>query len=67
MKVANSASSKQYTTTNPVGPSPEENWGPGTNWARLSWKDTLGNIPGNASTALDHKWNQNAKKYVIIF
>lgn len=56
-----------YNNQSFVGQAPEENWGPGTNWACLSWKDTLGNIPGNASTALDHKWNQNAKKYVIPF
>ena len=29
-----------------------EDWGPGTNWACLSWKDTLGNIPGNPQQLL---------------
>ena len=42
-----------------------EDWGPGTNWACLSWKDTLGNIPGNPPTAADHRWNPNATKIVL--
>ena len=28
-----------------------EDWGPGTNWACLSWKDASGNVPGNPPTA----------------
>ena len=42
-----------------------EDWGPGSNWACLSWKDTLGNVPGNPPTANDHRWNPNATKIVI--
>ena len=42
-----------------------EDWGPGTNWACLSWKDAFGNIPGNPPTADDHKWNLKAKKIVL--
>ena len=42
-----------------------EDWGPGTNWACLSWKDINGNIPGNPPTDADHKWNPNATKIVI--
>ena len=42
-----------------------EDWGPGTNWACLSWKDSNGNIPGNPPTQDDHKWNPNATKIVI--
>lgn len=42
-----------------------ENWGPGTNWACLSWKDAAGNVPGNPPTSADHKWNPNATKIVL--
>ena len=42
-----------------------EDWGPGTNWACLSWKDAQGNVPGNPPTQDDHKWNLNATKLVI--
>ena len=42
-----------------------EDWGPGSNWACLSWKDTLGNVPGNPPTSDDHRWNPNATKIVI--
>ncbi len=42
-----------------------ESWGPGTNWACLSWKDHLGNVPGDPVTSADHKWNPNATKIVI--
>ena len=42
-----------------------EDWGPGSNWACLSWKDAAGNVPGNPPTADDHRWNPNASKIVI--
>ena len=42
-----------------------EDWGPGTNWACLSWKDSNGNVPGNPPTQDDHRWNPNATKIVI--
>ena len=42
-----------------------EDWGPGTNWACLSWKDAAGNVPGNPPTQSDHRWNPNATKIVI--
>lgn len=42
-----------------------EDWGPGSNWACLSWKDASGNVPGNPPTQDDHKWNPNATKIVI--
>ena len=42
-----------------------EDWGPGSNWACLSWKDAIGNVPGNPPTSSDHKWNPNATKIVI--
>jgi len=42
-----------------------EDWGPGTNWACLSWKDATGNVPGNPPTQDDHRWNPNATKIVI--
>ena len=42
-----------------------EDWGPGSNWACLSWKDALGNVPGNPPTASDHRWNPNATKIVL--
>ncbi len=42
-----------------------EDWGPGTNWACLSWKDAAGNVPGNPPTQADHRWNPNATKIVI--
>ncbi|MDP6640512.1 MAG: hypothetical protein QF817_05520, partial [Candidatus Poseidoniaceae archaeon] len=42
-----------------------EDWGPGSNWACLSWKDVQGNIPGNPPTSSDHKWNPNATKIVL--
>ena len=42
-----------------------EDWGPGSNWACLSWKDAAGNVPGNPPTADDHRWNPNATKIVI--
>ena len=42
-----------------------EDWGPGSNWACLSWKDAAGNVPGNPPTAADHRWNPNASKIVI--
>ena len=42
-----------------------EDWGPGSNWACLSWKDAAGNVPGNPPTSADHKWNPNATKIVI--
>ena len=42
-----------------------EDWGPGSNWACLSWKDTVGNVPGNPPTSSDHRWNPNATKIVL--
>jgi len=42
-----------------------EDWGPGSNWACLSWKDAVGNVPGNPPTASDHRWNPNATKIVL--
>tara|TARA_B100001093_G_scaffold68951_1_gene59232 strand:- start:32779 stop:37869 length:5091 start_codon:yes stop_codon:yes gene_type:complete len=42
-----------------------EDWGPGSNWACLSWKDAQGNVPGNPPTQDDHRWNPNATKIVI--
>jgi uncharacterized membrane protein len=42
-----------------------EDWGPGSNWACLSWKDSIGNVPGNPPTSSDHKWNPNATKIVL--
>ncbi|MDA7492281.1 hypothetical protein N8392_01915 [Candidatus Poseidonia sp.] len=42
-----------------------EDWGPGSNWACLSWKDAAGNVPGNPPTGDDHRWNPNATKIVI--
>jgi uncharacterized membrane protein len=42
-----------------------EDWGPGSNWACLSWKDANGNVPGNPPTQDDHRWNPNATKIVI--
>ena len=42
-----------------------EDWGPGTNWACLSWKDASGNVPGNPASTSDHKWNPNATKIAI--
>ena len=42
-----------------------EDWGPGSNWACLSWKDTIGNVPGNPPTSSDHRWNPNATKIVL--
>ena len=42
-----------------------EDWGPGTNWACLSWKDVNGSVPGNPPTQDDHRWNPNATKFVI--
>ena len=31
----------------------------------MSWKDTVGNVPGNPPTASDHRWNPNATKIVL--
>ncbi len=42
-----------------------EDWGPGSNWACLSWRDAQGSIPGNPPTSSDHHWNPNATKIVI--
>ena len=42
-----------------------EDWGPGSNWACLSWKDAVGNVPGNPPTSSDHRWNPNATKIVL--
>ena len=42
-----------------------EDWGPGSNWACLSWKDSVGNVPGNPPTSSDHRWNPNATKIVL--
>ena len=42
-----------------------EDWGPGSNWACLSWKDSVGNVPGNPPTSSDHHWNPNATKIVL--
>lgn len=42
-----------------------EDWGPGSNWACLSWKDNIGNVPGNPPTSSDHRWNPNATKIVL--
>ena len=44
-----------------------EFWGPGTTWACLSWIDSLGRVGANANppTQLDHRWNNNASKFVI--
>ena len=50
---------------NPYSGNSGEDWGPGTNWACLSWKDGAGNVPGNPPTSADHKWNPNATKIVL--
>jgi len=50
---------------NPYSGSSGEDWGPGTNWACLSWKDINGNVPGNPATSSDHKWNPNSTKMVL--
>ena len=50
---------------NPYSGNSGEDWGPGTNWACLSWKDNNGNVPGNPPTSADHKWNPNATKIVL--
>ena len=44
-----------------------EDWGPGTNWACLSWRDANGNMHmwADPPTANDHQWNPNATKIVI--
>ena len=44
-----------------------EDWGPGSNWACLSWKDAQGNVgyQANPPTQSDHRWNPNATKIVI--
>ncbi len=42
-----------------------EDWGPGSNWACLSWMDSSNSIPGNPPTTNDHYWNPNATKIVI--
>ena len=44
-----------------------EFWGPGTTWACQSWIDSLGRVGANANppTPLDHRWNNNASKFVI--
>ncbi|HIF45727.1 MAG TPA: hypothetical protein EYQ73_02885 [Candidatus Poseidoniales archaeon] len=42
-----------------------EDWGPGSNWACLSWRDSSNNVPGNPPTSADHKWNPNATKIVL--
>ena len=42
-----------------------EDWGPGSNWACLSWMDSSNNVPGNPPTTDDHHWNPNATKIVI--
>ena len=42
-----------------------EDWGPGSNWACLSWKDAQGNVPGNPPTQDDHKWNPKASRFVL--
>ncbi|RUA04884.1 MAG: hypothetical protein DSY88_02260, partial [Candidatus Poseidoniales archaeon] len=44
-----------------------EDWGPGTTWACLSWRDAAGNV-GNLSnppTQYDHRWNPDATKFVF--
>ena len=50
---------------NPYSGNSGEDWGPGTNWACLSWKDGNGNVPGDPATSADHKWNPNATKIVL--
>ena len=50
---------------NPYSGNSGEDWGPGTNWACLSWKDINGNVPGNPATSSDHKWNPNSTKIVL--
>lgn len=44
-----------------------EDWGPGSNWACLSWIDSNGNVGNSANppTSSDHRWNPNATKIVI--
>ena len=42
-----------------------EDWGPASNWACLSYKDSLGNVPGNPPTAADHKWNLDVNRIIL--
>tara|TARA_B100001115_G_C15848584_1_gene429512 strand:- start:13304 stop:18346 length:5043 start_codon:yes stop_codon:yes gene_type:complete len=42
-----------------------EDWGPGSTWACLSWRDNAGNVPGDPPTAEDHQWNPNATKIIM--
>lgn len=42
-----------------------ESWGPGMTWACRSWKDQLGNHPGDPPSRIDHTWNTNATPIVL--
>lgn len=46
-----------------------DDWGPGTTWACMSWKDANGNTGSQANppTASDHRWNEAATRIVIPF
>ncbi len=44
-----------------------EDWGPGSNWACLSWMDSSLNVPGNPPTNDDHRWNSRSTKIVLPF
>ena len=51
---------------NPYSGSSGEDWGPGTNWACLSWRDANDNVPGSPlAGGPNHKWNPNATKIVL--
>ena len=51
---------------NPYSGNSGEDWGPGTNWACLSWRDANDNVPGTPlQGGANHKWNPNATKIVL--
>ena len=49
--------------------SERDDWGPGTTWACMSWRDANGNTGNQANppTNSDHRWNEVATRIVVPF
>ena len=56
-------------TPSPWWKSERDDWGPGTTWACMSWRDANGNTGSQANppTSSDHRWNEVATRIVVPF
>ena len=56
-------------TPSPWWKNERDDWGPGTTWACMSWRDANGNTGSQANppSNSDHRWNEGATRIVVPF